>query len=348
MHELQEWIQRQAAARGFAEVGFARADAVRTREAWLAWLEAGHHADMQWLEKVPEKRSDPRNLFEGARTVVVFGASYAGPAEAPHDPARGRIARYARGRDYHDVMFKSLKRLKAELLERWPEVRARAWVDTGPLLERYWAGEAGIGWVGKHGGLVSQRHGCWLLLGVMLLDVALLPDDPVADRCGSCTRCLDACPTDAFVQPYVLDARRCLSYWSIEARGPIPEEFRGPLGDRVFGCDDCYAVCPWNRDAPPGMKELEGRPENEHPRLLELLQLDVDGFRARFPKSPVKRAKRAGLVRNVAIAAGNARLHAAQPLLQQLRTDTEPGVAEAAAWAQARIRQQIPGEAPDG
>ncbi len=335
---MRRFIEQRAEALGFAVVGFAPAATVATRQALLAWLSAGHHADMAWLARDPERRADPRQVLEGARTVVALGASYHGD-DPPPAPGTGRIARYARGRDYHDVLFKRLRTLKDELLERWPEARARFYTDTGPVLERYWAGQAGIGWVGKHGGLVSQRHGCWLLLGVLLLDAELAVDLPHPDRCGSCTRCLDACPTDAFVAPYVLDSRRCLSYWTIEARGSIPEEYRAALDDRIFGCDDCYAACPWNRDAPPGLDALAARPENQLPRLSELLGLDLEAFRQRFPKSPVKRAKRAGLLRNVALAMGNEGSAEALPALRAALDDEEPLVREAAAWALARIEK---------
>ncbi len=334
-------IRDRALALGFDAVGFARAAlGPEARERLAAFLAAGSHGEMSWLAERVEQRSRPRALWPEAVSVIALGLSYA-PADDPLaslDRAdRGTISVYARNRDYHDVVKGKLKHLAQFVAARFG-AGVKVFVDTAPVMEKPLAAAAGLGWQGKHTNLVSRAHGSWLFLGEIYTTLDLPPDPPHADRCGSCTRCLRACPTDAFPAPYRLEATRCISYLTIEHRGPIPEALRPAMGNRIYGCDDCLAVCPWNRFAAAGREaKFAARAELAAPPLAELARLDDAGFRARFAGSPIKRIGRDRFVRNVLIAIGNSGDPALRPAAEGLRADPDPVVAEAAAWAADRL-----------
>ena len=334
-------IRDKALALGFHAVGFAPATLepeVRTR--LMAFLTAGQHGDMGWLADRAEQRAHPQALWPEARSVVAVGLSYApddDPLATLARPDRGNISVYARNRDYHQVVKGMLKHLGAFIASRFgPQVKV--FVDTAPVMEKPLAQQAGLGWQGKHTNLVSRAHGSWLFLGEVLTTLDLPPDPAHLDRCGTCARCLAACPTDAFPAPYRLDATRCISYLTIEHAGPIPPALRPLMGNRIYGCDDCLAACPWNRFAVAAHPKLQARDDLRAPALAELSTLDDAGFRARFAGSPVKRIGRDRFVRNVLIAIGNSGDPALLPAAERLRTDANPVVAEAAEWAVARLR----------
>ncbi len=305
------------------------------------FLAAGHHGSMHWMATHADRRADPRVLWPDVRSIIMLGLNYA-PAENPLatavDRRRGVISAYARGRDYHDIVKAGLKRVAGWLaIETGAAVKV--FVDTAPLMEKPLAQSAGIGWQGKHTNLVS-RHvgGSWLFLGAILTTADLPPDAPETDHCGTCRRCLDACPTNAFPAPYQLDARRCIAYLTIEHNGPIPLEFRPAIENRVFGCDDCLAVCPWNKFAAQSREiKFAATEATANPPLAELLTLDDTAFRARFRGTPIKRTGRDRFVRNVAIAAGNAREATLAPLVETLLTDPSPLVRGAAVWALGQL-----------
>jgi epoxyqueuosine reductase len=333
-------IREKALELGFDAVGFARASLAETaRESLAAYLAAGYHGDMGWLEARTAQRGSPTGLWPAAKSVVVLGMNY-GPEEDPRaalaEPGRGAVSVYARGRDYHDLVKKRLKALGRWIAATWPG-ELKVFVDTAPVMEKPLAQEAGLGWQGKHTNLVSPAFGSWLFLGEVYLDRELEADPPGEDRCGTCRRCLDACPTDAFPAPYRLDARRCVSYLTIEHKGQIPEELRPLMGNRIYGCDDCLAACPWNKfAAPTPHPELRGAAGGT---LAELARLDDAGFRARFSGSPVKRVGRDRFVRNVLVAIGNSGDPALAPEATHLLDDSSPLVREMAAWALARLAE---------
>ncbi len=336
-----EAIRGKALALGFDAVGFARAELGPEARARLReFLAAGHHGTMGWMAERAEQRSDPRALWPEARSVICLGLSYAPDGDALANlgrPEVGNISVYARNRDYHDVVKGMLKHLAQFVVARGGG-DVKVFVDTAPVMEKPLAERAGLGWQGKHTNLVSRRHGSWLFLGEIYTTLALAADAPHADRCGSCTRCLAACPTDAFPAPYRLDATRCISYLTIEHDGPIPAALRPAMGNRIYGCDDCLAVCPWNRFAAAGRQaKLAARADMVAPALAELASLDEAGFRARFTGSPVKRIGRGRFARNVAIAIGNSGAVELRPAAARLAGDADPVVAEAGQWAAARL-----------
>ncbi len=341
-------IRARALGLGFDAVGFAPAalaPEIRTR--LRQFLQAGQHGAMAWLADRADQRSHPQALWPEARSVICLGLSYA-PAEDPlatiARPGSGNIAVYARHRDYHDLIKGRLKQLGQFIAARFA-ARIKVFVDTAPVMEKPLARQAGLGWQGKHSNLVSRRHGSWLLLGEIYTTLAIPPDAAHADRCGSCTRCLAACPTNAFPAPYRLDATRCLAYLTIEHPGPIPVEFRPAMGNRIYGCDDCLAVCPWNRFAAATREaRLQACPDLIEPPLAALAALDDAAFRARFAGSPIKRIGRNRFVRNVLIAIGNTHDLLLLPIAAHMISDPDPVVAEAASWAVARLRD---GEADD-
>ena len=347
--DAKKLIAARARALGFDEVGFAEAAlAPRQQAALRDFLAAGSHGEMDWLARRVAARADPRTLWPEVRSVIAVGLSYA-PSEDPlaplAHPDRGSISVYARGRDYHDILKGRLKDLAGFIAARL-EATVKVFVDTAPVMEKPLAERAGLGWQGKHTNLVSRRHGSWLFLGEIFTTLALVPDPPHANRCGTCHRCISACPTDAFPAPYRLDARRCISYLTIEHRGPIPEEFRPAIGNRIYGCDDCLAVCPWNRFAAAGREaKLAAHPDLSSPPLGALAALDDTTFRARFSGSPIKRIGRNRFVRNVLIAIGNSGDPSLIPSARALAADPDPVVAEAAAWALARLASAAPLEA---
>jgi epoxyqueuosine reductase len=333
---LTRTIKGRALDLGFDRVAVGPATPPPHADAFARWLDAGYAGDMGYLARTRAERADPGRLLTGARSVVAVALNYA--AAGPELEDWRPVARYARGHDYHDVMRPKLKALATFIEETaGPGVRSRAAVDTSAVLERDLAARAGLGWIGKNTNVLSPELGSYFFIGIVLTTAHLEPDSPQPDRCGTCTACLDACPTQAFVAPNVLDARRCISYLTIEHRGDVAADLAGGLGDWIFGCDVCQEVCPWNRKAPP-TREPALSPGAPLGPLGALLDLDDDGFRARFKRSAIWRAKRRGLVRNVALTLGSRREAAAAPALRRLLNDGEPVVRRAAAWALERIR----------
>jgi epoxyqueuosine reductase len=325
---------------GFDLAGIAHADAPEELRHFAQWVARGHAGEMRYLTEQVERRSALQNAFPWARSVVCVGLQYDSPhpysTESPAD--RGWISRYAWGDDYHDVMAAMLERLAERLQAEAGAFTFRAYVDTGPIVERAYAAAAGLGAWGKNTCLLHPEHGSWLFLGEAVTDLDLDPDVPRADMCGSCTACLDACPTRAFPAPYVLDATRCISYLTIELKGGVPETLREDVGRHVFGCDICQDVCPWNRKRRrEGGAPFAPRDGFVAPDLVALAGLDSVAFSARFSKSPVKRARRRGLLRNVAVALGNSRDPSKRPVLERLAGDDDPLVREHALWALRKL-----------
>ncbi len=340
---LKEAIREEAARLGFVACGFARADAAPQAGADLRrWLEAGHHGTMGWMEERADQRVSPLALWPEAKSVIALGMSYA-PAGDPlalaDAPRLGRISAYAQGGDYHKTVKKALKGLARMIVARSPS-ELKVFVDTAPVMEKPLAEAAGIGWQGRHTNLVSREHGSWLFLGIILTSLELEPDAPSSFHCGSCTRCIAACPTDAIGPAHRIDARRCISYLTIEHEGSIPEEFRAAIGNRIYGCDDCLAVCPWNRFAKSAAANRAFLPRAElaAPRLADLLGLDDAAFRAMFAGSPIKRIGRNRMIRNCLIAAGNSGEPSLASAVEPHLGDPDPVVAEAANWAMARLQ----------
>ena len=307
---------------------------------FLEFLAEGRHGDMDWLEAKADRRCHPNAMWPEARSAIVLGLSYA-PEEDPlrflAAPERATISVYASRRDYHDVVKPRLKRV-ARALQAASGGDVKVFVDTAPLLEKPLAALSGLGWQGKHTNLVSRDHGSWLYLGVILTTADITPDEPEASHCGSCRRCLDACPTNAFPAPYQLDARRCISYLTIEHKGPIPREFRAAIGNRIYGCDDCLAACPWNKFAAAARdQQLAIRSETQGPRLADLLQLDDAAFRQRFAGTPIRRAGLARFLRNTLIAAGNSGDGTLLPFVEALLGNESALVRGAAVWALSRL-----------
>ena len=328
---------------GFDAVGFCDARLGSEVKQRLAhFIQAGYHGDMGWLAARSEQRSDPQCLWPEARSVIVVGLSYApkdDPLAATTWKTSGAISVYARNRDYHDLMKGKLKHLAQFLVSKFA-CEVKVFVDTAPVMEKPLAQRGGLGWQGKHTNLVSRSFGSWLLLGEIYTTLELTPAGTTADHCGSCSRCLDICPTKAFPAPYQLDATRCISYLTIEHKGPIPQALRKAMGNRIYGCDDCLAVCPWNKFAlPTSHEQLVGRDILAAPRLAELSALDDQQFRALFSGSPIKRIGRNRFIRNVLIAIGNSSDLSLLPSAETLRQDPDPVVAEAADWASNQLRQ---------
>jgi len=338
---LRDQIRDHALGLGFDAVGFAPADlGDQPRQALAAYLAAGHHGDMGWMAETAERRSSLTSLWPEARSAIVVGMNY-GPGRDPlavlAEPQRGYVSAYARNRDYHDTLKKRLRQL-AEWLHRLHGAGVKLFVDTAPVMEKPLAQRAGLGWQGKHTNLVSRQFGSWLFLGELVTDLDLGPSEGEQDHCGGCTRCLAACPTQAFPAPYQLDARRCIAYLTIEHKGSIPVEFRPLIGNRIYGCDDCLAVCPWNKFA-KAVRQADFLPRIEltAPRLAELAGLDDAGFREFFSGSPIKRIGRDRFIRNVLIAIGNSGDPALAAVADPLRQDPSAIVAEAADWAVAQL-----------
>ncbi|MFL6732467.1 MAG: tRNA epoxyqueuosine(34) reductase QueG [Sphingomicrobium sp.] len=337
---LEEAIRSRAEQLGFAACGFTRADAADGAGLEIVrWIEAGHHGTMGWMETRAHHRVSPLALWPDAKSAIALGMSYA-PASDPlalaAHPALGRISAYAQGGDYHKTVKKALKALARFIVDSAPS-ELKVFVDTAPVMEKPLAQASGIGWQGKHTNIVSREHGSWLFLGVILTSLELEPDVPAdhGQHCGSCTRCLDACPTEAFLGPHRIDARRCISYLTIEHDGPIPHELRTKLGNRIYGCDDCLAVCPWNRfaDAAAANRAFLPRAELAAPRLTDLLALDEPAFREMFAGSPIKRIGRNRMVRNCLVAAGNSGDESLVASVTRHVDDPDPVIAEAARWA---------------
>jgi epoxyqueuosine reductase len=339
--DLKAALAREARALGFDCAGVTAPDAIAEAGRYFhEFLDAGAHGDMGWLAAQPQRRTDPRGLWPDVRSVIMLGVNY-GPDEDPlailEQRSRGAISVYARGDDYHDLIKKRLKAL-ARWLAAAAACEVKVFVDTAAVMEKPLARAAGLGWQGKHTNLVSREFGSWLFLGAIFTTSDLPRDEREADHCGSCQACLDICPTAAFPAPYKLDARRCISYLTIENKGPIPHEFRSAIGNRIYGCDDCLAVCPWNKFAQTGREaKLAARDELRAPDLAELARLDDATFRARFTKSPVKRIGRDRFIRNVLIAIGNSNEPALADEAERLLDDASPLVRGAAVWALSRL-----------
>jgi epoxyqueuosine reductase len=338
---LKAKLQEAARQHGFDAIGIARPDSIRqAKHHFERFIAEGQHGDMDWLADTAARRTDPQVLWPAARSVIMLGLNY-GPDDDPlrilRHKDRGAISVYAQGDDYHDVIKSRLK-----TIARWLIAEAggdvKVFVDTAAVMEKPLAAAAGLGWQGKHTNLVSRQQGSWLFIGAIFTTLELEPDAPETDHCGSCRACLDVCPTNAFPAPYRLDARRCISYLTIEHKGPIPRELRGAMGNRIYGCDDCLAVCPWNKFAQAGREaKLSAREALRAPALAELVRLDDVAFRALFSKSPVKRIGRDRFVRNVLIAIGNSHDAALAGEAERLLDDAAPLVRGAAVWALGQL-----------
>ena len=341
--QLTQQIKDRALALGFDLVGVAPVHDSPELAFFERWIEAGYAGEMHYLSRNLARRRDVRQVLPGAQSVVVCGLNY--DTDYPYsteqdDPTRGWIARYAWSSDYHDLMQDKLEQLRVYIAGRVPsDVASKLYVDTGPVVERVHAKYAGLGWFGKNTCLIDKRLGSWLFLGELILTIPLAYDRPTADHCGTCTRCIDACPTDAILEPYVLDSQRCISYLTIELKGAIPEALRPQMGNHVFGCDICQDVCPWNRKRHFTMEPgLQPQPLQVHPPLAELARLTPQTFKQALRDTALERTKRRGLLRNVCVAMGNSGNSAFMPLLECLLDDEEPLVREHAAWALARLR----------
>jgi epoxyqueuosine reductase len=342
MDDLPDRLKQQARALGFDLAGIAPATPADGFDRLADWLARGFAGEMAYMHRHADARRHPHSVLPQVRSVVMVALNYNPPPDdVPAQTPRARVARYARGADYHDVLRERLGRLLAWLQAQRPGCRGRAVVDTAPLLERDFARRAGLGWFGKNTMLLHKRLGSYFFLGALLTDVELCPDTPfTASHCGTCTACLDACPTGAFTGPGWLDSRRCISYLTIELRGPVPEDLRAGVGDWLFGCDICQEVCPWNRKAPAGRDPaLAPRADLEHIDPAELLSLTQEEFRHRFRGIALMRARRRGLLRNAALVLGNAGDTRALPALRRALEDPEPLVRDAAAWAIERIQR---------
>lgn len=334
-------LKEKALSLGFDQFGVTSAEASEQIAAGLQeFVDKNHHGTMAWLADRLHHRSSPKNLWPEAKSVVMLAMNY-GPRGDPRllleERSSGNISVYARGKDYHDIIKKRLKQMARWMVEEF-NCELKVFVDTAPVPEKPLAAAAGLGWQGKHTNMVSREFGSWLFLGAIYTDMDLALDAPHTDQCGSCRACLDACPTDAFPEPYKIDARRCISYLTIEHKGPIPNEFRKAMGNRIYGCDDCLAACPWNKFAQTASEAaFHARVELNAPSLSDLLTLDEPGFRQVFSGSPIKRIGRDRFVRNALIAAGNSGDQSLRQLAQKLVNDPSEVVADAAAWAIAEL-----------
>ena len=339
--DLREDLRAAGLREGFDVVRFARAEAPASARADLQqFLAEGRHGSMDWLVRNAEQRAAPNALWPEARSIMILGLNYGpryDPCEILEARDRGAISVYAQNDDYHDVIKTKLKRLARSIAERYA-AEVKVFVDTAPVMEKPLAQAAGAGWQGKHTNLVSRAYGSWLFLGSIFTTLEIAPDDPEPEHCGACSRCLEVCPTDAFTGPFRIDARRCISYLTIEHKGHIPQDFRQPMGNRIYGCDDCLSVCPWNKFASISREaRFHARAELAQPRLSDLARLQDAEFRALFRGSPIKRIGRDRLVRNVLIAIGNSGDAALAPEAERLLEDGSPLIRAMAVWALGRL-----------
>ena len=342
MRDLKESLRAEAVDAGFAKMGVCRPDAVPELAARLSdFVEAGYHGQMGWMAERMHWRGAPDALWREARSVVMLAEPYTpdvDPLEALESRDCATISVYAQNRDYHDLVKKRLKRVGRWLLDQVPGEEIKVFVDTAPVMEKPLAQAAGLGWQGKHTNLLARDLGNWFFLGAIFTTVELPTDEPGEERCGSCTACLDICPTDAFPAPFKLDARRCISYLTIEHKGPVDLDLRAKMGNRIYGCDDCLAVCPWNKFAQAARDmRYAPQPELQSPKLADLAKLDDPGFRELFSGSPIKRIGRDRFVRNVLYAIGNSGEPALADTARGLTDDPDPAVADAARWALDRL-----------
>lgn len=354
---MKEAIRRRAGQLGFDQCRFTSAAPPSSAPHLERWLQDGRQGEMGYLARNAHKRTDPQQVLAGAKSCVIVASSYAssgepaaaGPNSAGGGPLSGVVARYARYQDYHEVLAVRLRQLTAFVDElAGGHTRSLWYVDTGPVLERDLAQRAGLGFIGKHTNLISRELGNWIFLAEIITTVELAPDQPETNRCGRCTRCIEACPTQAITGPFQLDARRCISYLTIELKGPIPTELRPAIGRRIYGCDDCLEACPWNRFARSGaLMQEHARADLAQPELLDLLALNEEAFKTRFKGTPIMRAKRRGLLRNVCVALGNIGDGTALPALAKAAGDPEALVAEHARWAIEQIKSRLPGRNPE-
>jgi epoxyqueuosine reductase len=355
---MKEALRRRALELGFDDLRVTTADPPESAAHFQKWLEQRRHGEMAYLERNAPKRVEPRQVLPAAKSIILLATSYSAadqlrlnyrndkPSEpgSTSEPAySGVVARYARYADYHHVLGSALKSLTQFVNEvGGPNTQSLWYVDTGPILERDLAQRAGLGFIGKHTNLISRNLGNWIFLSEIITTLDLEPDEPEKNRCGTCSRCLEACPTGAITAPFQLDARRCISYLTIELKGAIPVELRPAIGSRIYGCDDCLAVCPWNRFAREGrMMRDHAKPELDAPDLLELLSLDDAAFKRKFAGTPILRAKRRGLLRNVCVALGNIGDERVLPALEKAAADSEPLIAEHAQWALEQVRKRM-------
>jgi epoxyqueuosine reductase len=335
---MKSAIKLLAKEQGFDDCRFARADAAPHAEAYFSWLQQGAHGDMEWLSRDPARRSDPGRVLAGARSLIVLAKNYfQGPNARP---IPGKIARYAWGDDYHQLIRNRMTAIDSFLASCGGT--QKCYVDTGPILERDFAARSGLSWQGKSTMCLNEKLGTWFFLAVILTTLEIEPDDSAKNRCGKCTRCIDVCPTGAITAPYQLDARRCISYLTIENKGAIPVEFRSAIGDRIYGCDDCLDACPWNRFAQRTREDSFQLTEPlRNLSLRELAGLGEAEFRALFRSSPIKRLKRPRFVRNICVALGNVGTEIDLPVLERLSKDTDPMIAEHADWAVEEVRRRV-------
>ena len=339
---MKEAIRQVALELGFDDCRFTTAEPPESAEQFLKWLEGQCHGTMEWMGRNAATRIDPQLVIEGARSGITLAASYDSGNGEQTGSNQGVIARYTRYADYHEVLRQALGQLTTQLQSLAGEgVRSLWYVDTGPILERDLGQRAGLGFIGKHTNLISRRLGNWFFISEILTTAELEPDEPERNHCGKCTSCIDVCPTEAIPAPFQLDARRCISYLTIELKGSIPEEFRSAIGNRIYGCDDCLEVCPWNRFAGEGrLMAPHRRDDLGQADLIELLMLDEGGFQAKFRGTPMQRTKRRGVLRNVCVALGNVGDATAIPPLEHAATDPEPLIAEHAQWAIGQVKQR--------
>ncbi|KIL99186.1 Epoxyqueuosine (oQ) reductase QueG [Paramagnetospirillum magnetotacticum MS-1] len=346
--DVKALIRAKALELGFSDVGFARAQGLAQWKADLdAYLAEGRHGTMDWMAETAARRADPQILWPEARSVIVLGTNYAPAGDAlklTRMPERGNISVYARNRDYHDLLKRRLKALGRWMAETW-DCQLKVFVDTAPVMEKPLAAQTALGWRGRHTNIVSRRFGSWLFLGEVFTTLEIAPDLPEADHCGSCRACVDACPTQALDGEGRIDARRCISYLTIESKAPVPEDLRPGLGNRLYGCDDCMAACPWNKFAPPTTeRDFLPRVELTAPKLADLVLLDEEGFREVFTASPVKRAGYERFMAGVLMAIANGGQVGLLNEAERRQNDLSPLIRDAARWAVLLLRGQDPGK----